>query len=88
MKTIKNLAINLLSDTLQHPKMYASNKEALIMRVATILEMVCEDFDVQNFYNLHLKKIESNYFDLNEDFDEKWSNKVITDALKIAKFSE
>jgi len=81
MSEIKNLAINLLSNTQKYPQMYASTKEAYITRVATILEMSDENFSAQNFYEAHLKTLGSNYLDLNEEVNELWAQEVVNDAL-------
>ena len=81
MSTIKNLAIILLQNTKNHPKMYGSNKEALIMRVSTILEMIEENFNIQNFYNKHLKVLGNSYVDLNEEVNDLWVEQMINDAL-------
>ena len=80
MKTMTNLAEVLLINTKNYPKMYASDSEALIMRVSTILEMADENFNCEDFYKKHL-----NIENLKKDFDEQWVNCLIDDALSIIK---
>jgi len=82
---LKENAINLLNQTIKCPKMYATDKEAFLMRVSTILEIVDENFSVENFYKTHLKTFGSNYIGLNEEIDDIWAKEVINDALYLLK---
>ena len=52
--TMKQKAISLLNETKKYPNMFASTKEAFIMRVATILEMVLPKFNILEFYKKHI----------------------------------
>lgn len=63
------------------PRMFATSKEALIMRVTTILEMTLDDFDAHAFYNKHLEKKGTTYINLNDLFDKNWADAIIDDAI-------
>lgn len=78
-----NKSILLLLQLKQTPQMFASCKEALIMRVSTILEMTLEDFNTAEFYKKHLDTIGSIYINIHDEINEKWSGLVIDDAISI-----
>lgn len=72
---MKEKAKTLLLQTKKTPAMFASNKETMIMRVTTILEMALEDFDVHGFYDKFFK----NNFD--EEFDNDWVVAIVDNAM-------
>ena len=80
-----NKASLLLLQLKQTPKMFATCKEALIMRVSTILEMSLEDFNASDFYEKHLDSIGNTYINIHDEVSEKWSDAVIDDAIIILK---
>lgn len=83
MNDLKTLAVDLLSATKKYPTMYATSKEAYIMRISTILEMADENFCASKFYEDHLKIYGSIYTDLHDNLDEGWALKIADDAICI-----
>jgi len=78
-------AIELLLKTRKCPAMWASNKEAYISRVTSILEMLFDTnkFDSQIFYIKHLEGKGGRYQSSDHPVDECWGQQVVDDALKI-----
>lgn len=79
----KAKALDILTATLVAPKMYATTKGELIMRVTTTLEMCLKDFNYQNFYAKHLKHNHSQFFDIHDSFDDEWAKNMINDAIQL-----
>jgi hypothetical protein len=79
----KQKAISLLNETKKYPNMFASTKEAFIMRVATILEMVLPKFNILEFYKKHIIFYNNIFLDLNEEFSVSWAENVIFNALEM-----
>lgn len=78
-------AIELLLLTKQYPRMFASDKESLMCRVSTILEMAEISFNINDFYEKHLKVYGNIYADIKDQYDDSWAESVIDDALYIIK---
>lgn len=73
----------LLFQLKQTPQMFAACKESFIMRVSTILEMVLEDFNPQNFYLKHLDSVGNNYINIHDEVTKDWSDTVIDEAILL-----
>jgi len=82
---MKNKAIDLLNITRKAPQMFCSNKEALLSRVTTILEMVDINFNVIEFYKKHLTLTGNSLLGTKDNYPTEWGHKVIDDALEIIK---
>lgn len=72
-----------MNETKKYPNMFASTKEAFIMRVATILEMVLPKFNILEFYKKHIVFYNNIFLDLNEEFSVSWAENVIFNALEM-----
>lgn len=82
---IKFKARRMLERCASIASMFATDKEALIMRVSTILEMSCDDFDPRMFYLKHIDHIGSAYTGLSDNFTDKWAKDLVADALTHLK---
>ena len=81
--TIKDKAESLLLLTRRNPRMFASNCESMMNRIATILEMTDIDFVVIDFYKKHLGTYGNTYLLWHEEFQDDWAHQVIDDALQL-----
>jgi len=79
-KDLKDMLLNMKL----RPSMYASCKEAYLMRVSTILEVLGDiSFSSNDFYSKFLSKDGSLFLDLLDPVDQEWCNLVIDEALVI-----
>lgn len=79
----KEKAESLLVLTRKTPRMFASSRESMMNRVATILEMADVDFVVIDFYKKHLGTYGCAYLTWHEEFQDEWGHQVIDDALQL-----
>jgi hypothetical protein len=85
MKNLISRAEKLLISTRRTPGMYAMTKESFLNRVASIMEMVDDDFDPRAFYAKHLGTYGNTYLHTKDFPDEEWGHVVIDDALRLIK---
>lgn len=76
-------AKELLTNFRKAPKTFSTCREAVLMRVTTILEMANITFDIPNFLKSHLEVKGNMYLNLLESFEDEWAIKVIDAALVI-----
>lgn len=81
--SIKDRAKVLLLKTRQAPTMFAITKDSLMSRVFTILDMVEVNYDVVDFYKLHLKTMGSAYATASEVVNVEWAHQLIDHALEM-----
>lgn len=79
----KEKAEELLLVTKKCPGMFASNRESMMNRVATILEMASVKFVVIDFYKKHLGTYGCAYLTWYEKVEDEWGHQVIDDALQL-----
>jgi hypothetical protein len=65
------------------PRMYASTREALLMRVSTILEMVDDNYDARDLYEKHGSPTGNVYGDMDKQYEDEWARCVIDKALTL-----
>ena len=82
---MKDKCIKLLEQTAKTPKMFCTNKEALLVRVTTILEIFITNFNASKFYKKHLKTKGTTYLYLNDTYDNEWASNVINDGIILLK---
>lgn len=80
---MKQKAILLLNNSKAYPNMFATTKEAFIIRVTTILEMSLSSFDIIMFYKKHIKYNGNSFIDLNEEVTSLWAENVVSQALEL-----
>jgi hypothetical protein len=78
-------ARRLLQETSATPRMFATTREALVMRVATVLEVCLDRFDVRAFYAKHLEPHGSLYLGIDKPLVDDWGRGVITDGLEMLR---
>lgn len=83
MGSLSARAGRILAETAATPRMFATSREALVMRVATVLEVCLETFDVRAFYAKHLEPHGSLYLGLDKPLTDEWGRAVIADGLEM-----
>lgn len=79
---VNERAVAMLKTTRATPKMFATTKEALLQRCATIVELAGpEGFVPSKFYAIYAPNIKA----MSEDFDDAWAKRVIDDAIDQVK---
>lgn len=65
------------------PSMVAGSREAFIAIVATVLDMVLDDFCTWQFYHDNVPKKGCSYLTLGDEVDQAWADKICDAALKL-----
>jgi len=77
-------ARQLLTNMGKAPCMWATRREAYMMRVEAILDMVMQDeFDWRAFNHRHMRVRGPTCLDLDLPVETEWGRKVIADALEV-----
>jgi hypothetical protein len=83
-KSCRNVAIlntnskSLLRDLHQSPRMHASDKEAFLCIISTVLFLNIENFNTILFFERFCKQEE-----LKDCFSDDWARRVVNDALDL-----
>ena len=83
MKHVKEKAKEILIQTRESPKMYASIREALLSRVTSLLELAGVEFDPGAFYAKHSELYGNVILMLDKEVDDQWAKEVIDDAISL-----
>lgn len=78
-------AIELLERYRKFPTMLASDYEAWICIVSTIIVFAIPKFNNRDFHAKHLGTLNSAYLNLDKKLNTEWALSVIDDALDILK---
>lgn len=76
-------ATSYLMATYRAPRMFASTREAMMCHVASVVYVLVDGFDTQEFWQRHLGACGNTYKTINDPVDDDWARGVIVDALKI-----
>lgn len=66
-----------LSDVRHAPKMYGSDKEALLAYCTGLVLGAGHDIDVVGFYSTHLEVNGNSFVGLSDPFDEHWAQTMV-----------
>jgi hypothetical protein len=88
MKNSISKAREVLDVTRKTPRMFASSRESMLNRVATVMEMIEVDFVPTDFYVKHLGAQGSSYKSWDDPVDDDWARVVIDDALGMISEKE
>lgn len=61
--------------------MFASNREAMMCHITSVVYVIVDGFDVQEFWKKHLGTYGSTYLTIDEPVDDEWARSVIDDAI-------
>jgi hypothetical protein len=80
-------ARSILVGLMTAPRMYAESRGALLMRVATVCELVVPGFEPRAFYEKHVARATEAPGDMRarlvEDFADDWARSVVREALGL-----